>query len=199
MHSLREKYFKKKVPAHHEIELGLLDHDGHMIHPPHVVPPAASDISLSAQATATSSTSTSSIGTAAAQQQRRSGVGASPRAVATVHQQLLPDTGGNGGDATLYRQTYSSINTEVDDDVNVTDLSIGDAAEVGTEDDHEESESHSIHQQLNDIWMTVQLQAVWKPMAFVYIFNIMQIPNVAWQSFLQLSLNFQPWVLVRTY
>ena len=34
--------------------------------------------------------------------------------------------------------------------------------------------------------------------AFVYMFNIFQIPNVAWQSYLQLSLNFAPWILVRT-
>lgn len=33
--------------------------------------------------------------------------------------------------------------------------------------------------------------------AFVYIFNVFQIPNVAWQSYLQLSLDFQPWMLVR--
>lgn len=58
-------------------------------------------------------------------------------------------------------------------------------------------EPNSVLAQLEQIWETVQLQAVWKPMAFVYIYNIMQIPNVAWQSFLQLSLDFEPWILVR--
>jgi hypothetical protein len=32
--------------------------------------------------------------------------------------------------------------------------------------------------------------------AFVYLFNVFQIPNVAWQSYLQLSLDFKPWMLV---
>jgi len=32
--------------------------------------------------------------------------------------------------------------------------------------------------------------------AIVYIFNIMQTPNVAWQSYLQLTLHFQPFILV---
>jgi hypothetical protein len=32
--------------------------------------------------------------------------------------------------------------------------------------------------------------------AFVYIYNILQIPNVGWNSFLQLSLHFEPWILV---
>jgi len=53
----------------------------------------------------------------------------------------------------------------------------------------------TIRQQLQEIWETVQLQAVWRPMAFVYIFNLLQIPNVAWQSYLQLSLNFPAYVL----
>lgn len=63
------------------------------------------------------------------------------------------------------------------------------------DDDDESNGTHSIYKQLNDIWETVQLQAVWRPMAFVYIFNIMQIPNVAWQSYLQLSLHFEAWIL----
>lgn len=54
----------------------------------------------------------------------------------------------------------------------------------------------SVSTQIQEIWETVQLQAVWRPMAFVYLYNMFQVPNVAWQSFLQLSLNFAPWVLV---
>lgn len=55
--------------------------------------------------------------------------------------------------------------------------------------------TQTVKEQLNEIWETVQLQAVWKPMAFVYIYNVFQIPNVAWQSFLQLTLDFPSWVL----
>ena len=53
----------------------------------------------------------------------------------------------------------------------------------------------NISAQINEIWQTVQLQAVWRPMAFVFVFNLFQIPNVAWQSYLQLTLHFEPWIL----
>ena len=62
-------------------------------------------------------------------------------------------------------------------------------------DDDDRNETHPVFIQLNEIWETVQLQAVWRPMAFVYLYNFLQVPNVAWQSYLQLSLNFPPWVL----
>ena len=52
-----------------------------------------------------------------------------------------------------------------------------------------------ISKQIEEIWETCQLEAVWRPMAFVYIFNVLQIPNVAWQSYLQLTLNFPAWIL----
>jgi hypothetical protein len=67
---------------------------------------------------------------------------------------------------------------------------------VVTDNSNEDDEPVSVVEQLNDIWETVQLRAVWRPMAFVYVFNILQIPNVAWQSFLQLTLHFEPWILV---
>eukprot|EP01039_Chlorochromonas_danica_P009548 gene9548-10553_t len=56
----------------------------------------------------------------------------------------------------------------------------------------------SIYEQLDEIWQTVQLQSVWRPMAFVYIFNLFQVPNVAWQSYLQLNLQFPAWILGMT-
>jgi hypothetical protein len=56
-------------------------------------------------------------------------------------------------------------------------------------------EPPSIASQFHEIWQTVQLKAVWRPMAFVYCYNFLQVPNVAWQSYLQLSLHFEPWVL----
>ena len=45
-----------------------------------------------------------------------------------------------------------------------------------------------IRSQLHEIWQTVQLKSVWQPMTFVFLFNLFQVPNVAWQSYLQLSL-----------
>eukprot|EP01038_Epipyxis_sp_PR26KG_P012294 gene12294-16485_t len=56
-------------------------------------------------------------------------------------------------------------------------------------------DTQGVFTQIHEIWETVQLKSVWRPMAFVYIFNMFQIPNVAWQSFLQLGLNFEPWIL----
>jgi hypothetical protein len=32
-------------------------------------------------------------------------------------------------------------------------------------------------------------------MTFVFCFNLLQVPNVSWQSYLQLALHFEPWVL----
>jgi len=53
----------------------------------------------------------------------------------------------------------------------------------------------TIAKQLDDIWNTIQLQSVWSPMIFIYVYNVLQIPNVAWQSFLQLTLKFSPHLL----
>ncbi|CAM9894602.1 unnamed protein product [Chrysoparadoxa australica] len=54
---------------------------------------------------------------------------------------------------------------------------------------------NTIKEQCIDIWETITLKAVWRPMAFVYVFNLFQVPNVAWSSFLQLSLLFKPYQL----
>ncbi len=67
--------------------------------------------------------------------------------------------------------------------------------------DYEEDETEevqSISEQLFEIWQTVQLRSVWRPMTFVYLFNLFQVPNVAWQSYLQLSLEFPGWILGST-
>ena len=53
----------------------------------------------------------------------------------------------------------------------------------------------SISKQLDQIWMTVQRTVVFGPLSFVYVYNIMQVPNVAWQSYLQLALHFPASVL----
>lgn len=53
----------------------------------------------------------------------------------------------------------------------------------------------SVKEQIEQIWQTVQRPCVYTPLAFVYVYNILQVPNVAWQSFLQLGLEFPPFVL----
>lgn len=62
-------------------------------------------------------------------------------------------------------------------------------------DEEDTSESSPLSKQCNDIWETVQLESVWRPMAFVYLFNALQVPNVAWKSYLILDLHFEPWAL----
>ena len=43
--------------------------------------------------------------------------------------------------------------------------------------------------QVDQIWQTVQRTVVFGPLSFVYVYNILQVPNVAWQSYLQLALE----------
>lgn len=42
----------------------------------------------------------------------------------------------------------------------------------------------------HDISMLVQNRAVWQPMSFVFIYNMMQIPNAAWTNFVVVGLGF---------
>lgn len=74
-------------------------------------------------------------------------------------------------------------------------LSGDEILEILDEDLDTSDEPPPIGKQIQEIWETCQLKAVWRPMAFVYIFNILQIPNVAWQSYLQLTLHFPAWIL----
>ena len=53
--------------------------------------------------------------------------------------------------------------------------------------------ANSVSNQLHDIWQMMQLRAVWRPMIFIFTYNIFQVPNVAWSSFLQLGLGFPAW------
>jgi hypothetical protein len=41
----------------------------------------------------------------------------------------------------------------------------------------------------------VQLRAVWQPMAFVYIYNALQLTNAAWMNFLVEGLDFSAWMI----
>ena len=38
----------------------------------------------------------------------------------------------------------------------------------------------STKEQCNEIWNTVCSRAVWQPMGFVYLYNVMQVGNAAW-------------------
>ncbi len=48
----------------------------------------------------------------------------------------------------------------------------------------------STRQQCLEIWNTVCSRAVWQPMAFVYIYNVMQVGNAAWREYLVTVQNF---------
>lgn len=51
-------------------------------------------------------------------------------------------------------------------------------------------EAPTIRQQFLDIWRTLQLQAVYKPISFIFIYYALQIPNQAWSNFLVVGLHF---------
>ena len=45
-------------------------------------------------------------------------------------------------------------------------------------------------EQCKEIWGTVCSRAVWQPMGFVYLYNLLQVGNVAWREFLKTVLGF---------
>ena len=49
-----------------------------------------------------------------------------------------------------------------------------------------------LEQQLSEIWNLVCRQSVWQPMAFVYLFNLLQVTNAAWRQFLHTVYGFGP-------
>jgi hypothetical protein len=48
----------------------------------------------------------------------------------------------------------------------------------------------STRDQCNEIWNTVCSRSVWQPLAFVYLYNVLQVPNAAWREFLKTTLDF---------
>jgi len=48
----------------------------------------------------------------------------------------------------------------------------------------------STREQCGEIWNTVCSRAVWQPMGFVYLYNVLQVGNAAWKQFLKTVLNF---------
>jgi len=51
-------------------------------------------------------------------------------------------------------------------------------------------EVKSTQEQCGEIWRTVCSRAVWQPMGFVYIYNVLQIGNAAWREYLMSILRF---------
>jgi len=51
-------------------------------------------------------------------------------------------------------------------------------------------EIKSVRAQCDEIWKSVCSRAVWQPMGFVYIYNVLQVGNAAWREFLRSVLGF---------
>jgi hypothetical protein len=43
---------------------------------------------------------------------------------------------------------------------------------------------------VSNLWATIQTRAVWQPTAFIFLYNVVQVDNLAWFDFLELSLGF---------
>ena len=48
----------------------------------------------------------------------------------------------------------------------------------------------STKKQCSEIWSTVCSRAVWQPMGFVYLYNVLQVGNAAWKQYLKTVLGF---------
>jgi hypothetical protein len=49
--------------------------------------------------------------------------------------------------------------------------------------------------QCRELFQVVQLRSVWQPMAFVYVYNALQLTNAAWMNFLVEGLDFTAWMI----
>ena len=56
-------------------------------------------------------------------------------------------------------------------------------------------EPKNFWKQCKELFEVVQLRAVWQPMAFVYIYNALQLTNAAWMNFLVEGLDFSAWMI----
>ena len=50
----------------------------------------------------------------------------------------------------------------------------------------------SISDQFIELWNIVQMRCLWQPMAFIFLFNMLTVPNAAYQNFLLLGLGLSP-------
>jgi hypothetical protein len=48
----------------------------------------------------------------------------------------------------------------------------------------------STKEQCHEIWTTVCSRSVWQPLAFVYVYNVLQVGNAAWNQYLKTTLEF---------
>jgi MFS family permease len=48
----------------------------------------------------------------------------------------------------------------------------------------------SLKDQCQEIWNTACSRSVWQPLAFVYLFNLLQVSNAAWRQYLRAVLHF---------
>ena len=48
----------------------------------------------------------------------------------------------------------------------------------------------STKEQCQEIWTTVCSRSVWQPLAFVYVYNVLQVGNAAWNQYLLTTLEF---------
>ena len=48
----------------------------------------------------------------------------------------------------------------------------------------------STKEQCGEIWTTVCSRAVWQPLGFVYLYNVLQVGNAAWREYLKTTLQF---------
>lgn len=48
---------------------------------------------------------------------------------------------------------------------------------------------------IKQVWATMQMKAVWRPISFIYIYNVFQVSNGAWTNYLVESLDFSDFEL----
>ena len=56
--------------------------------------------------------------------------------------------------------------------------------------DVQNGQVRSTKEQCQEIWTTVCSRSVWQPLAFVYIYNVLQVGNSAWNQYLKTVLLF---------
>ena len=73
------------------------------------------------------------------------------------------------------RLVYGKAYDDTDNNNNNNNNNSSSSKETDDIDNDEDDDYPLITRQMAEIWRTVQLRAVWRPMAFVYCFNLMQV------------------------
>ena len=63
------------------------------------------------------------------------------------------------------------------------------------EDPFSSEEVRSLAEHCYDIWNMSVLRSVWQPMVFIYLYNVLMIPNAAWNNYLIEGLHFTDWMI----